>query len=290
MLIPKQLFSAGVALVSAAAVLPDQTLAQQQPPASTITGTVVDTAGQPIEMVQVVVLPDTVTRVLTDSAGRFSLRDLEPGVHQVGFRRLGFVPAQFNVVVTAGEQRIRVELVALTQRLDTVTVAAEAPRSPALERTGFYERLRQSRDGAGRGFFIGPEEIEARRAVFTTQLLGAVQGVNLRPDGPRDTGRIMVPWGRSGCVMAIFMDGVETRGIYTVLRGVLPDGSPPRNAAEARANAYNVVVSGPGLDQTVRPSMIKAIEVYNSGAITPHEFISRFDTRCGSIVIWTRVD
>ena len=271
-----------------AVVAPGRSAAQN----ATVIGTVVDTLRRPLDLVQVLVLPDTIVRVLTDSSGRFVLRDIQPGAYQVGFRRLGFHAAQFTVQVVPGEQRIQVELWPLSQVLDTVTVAGtpEPVRSLALERVGFYERQRDARDGAGRGFFLGPEEIEARRAVFTTQLLGAVQGLNLRPDGPRDTGRIMVPWGRSGCVMAIFMDGVETQGIYTIMRGVLPDGSPPRNATEARNNAYNVVVSGPGLDQTIRPSMIKAIEVYNSGAITPHRFISRFDNRCGSIVIWTRID
>ena len=253
---------------------------------ATLIGTVVDTLRRPLDMVQVLVLPDTIVRVLTDSSGRFVLRDIRPGAHQVGFRRLGFAAAQFTVQVVPGEQQIQVELWPLAQVLDTVTVAGTPERSLALVRVGFYERQRDAREGPGRGFFIGPAEIEARHAAFTTQLLGGVQGVNLRPDGPRDSGRILVPWGRNGCVMAIFMDGMETQGIFTVLRGVKPDGTPSRDPRDA----YNVVVTGPGLDQTVRPSMIKAIEVYNSGAITPHRFISRFDNRCGSIVIWTKVD
>lgn len=237
-------------------------------------GVVRDTLGQSIDLVEVTAVLDGVRRTRTDSAGAFLFINLPLGLYEVFFRRLGFVPARFVLVVTAGSSPpVHVVLTPTTQLLDSVIVSGRSV-SGALQHTGFYERQRQREVGAGTGTFITPEDIQARHALHTTQLLQDVRGLHLRAEHTD----FVVPWGRSRvCIMAVFIDGIEISNIYNIRRSNV-------------MGQNTVTIDGPGLNRFISPSDIKAIEVYESGSSTPLQFQSTKDAQCGSIVIWTKVD
>lgn len=252
-----------LAVIAAAASAGRSAVGQDR--SSALWGVVRDTAGQPLPMVMVTVALQAERRAFTDSLGGFRLDAVPPGVHRVEFRRIGFVPAAFDVVVPPAPGRsVTVVLESLPLRLDTITVAGRVVYD-GLARVGFYERQRQREIGLGTATFLGPEEIEARHALYTTQLLYGINGLHIVFVGSRP-----IPMGRTRqCVLATFVDGQEVE-LYEGRRG-----GP---------------VGGIGLDLFIHPGAIRAIEVYPSGPGTPVQFQSTRAAGCGAIVIWTKVN
>ena len=246
-------------------------------PRGSLGGMVRDTSGAPLSLVHLTVALDSPRTAFTDTMGTFQIDGLPVGIHRVLFRRIGYFPADFQLIVLEGAtRRVVVELIASPIQLDTITAATGSVHI-ALERTGFYERLRQARDGAGVGRFITPEDLERVRALIrTTHILetGGVRlvqnerGMTLWPVGSanilqRRSDRNTPVWGP--CQMAVFIDGIEVDiGKYW----------DPRE--------------GGGLDSYVQPSEIRAIEIYHSASGTPIQFQSVRNALCGSIVIWTK--
>lgn len=74
-------------------------LSAQQP--SSIAGRITDPNSAPVARAQVVLLPST-RGTLADSAGRFILRDVPPGRHQLHASRIGFAPVSLEVEVPLG--------------------------------------------------------------------------------------------------------------------------------------------------------------------------------------------
>lgn len=253
------------------------TFGQEQPaPSGALAGMVRDTSGRPIVMVRVTVSADTSRTVLTDTAGAYHIDRLPPGIHRVSFRRLGFVPAEFQLLVLSGDvRRATVELVPSPLLLDTVT-AVGASVHLALERSGFYDRMRQRTEGAGVGRFVTPEELASVQALtktthilesFGVRMIQAERGLSLWPVGAAN----MILGAGSGaramgpCQMTLFIDGVE------IEFGKYWEGG-----------------SVQGLDAFIQPSEIRAIEIYQSASGTPLQFQSVRNAMCGSIVIWTK--
>ena len=241
-----------------------------------LSGLVRDTSARPIALVRVTVSTDTTRTVLTDTAGIYRIDQLLPGIHRVSFRRLGFVPADFQLLVIGGEvRRVTVELVPAPLLLDTVTAVGASVHIP-LERSGFYDRMRRRTEGAGVGRFVTPEELESVRALtktthilesFGVRMIQAERGLSLWPVGAANMilsasqgGQVMGP-----CQMALFVDGIE---IYF---GKYWEGG-----------------SVQGMDAFIQPQEIRAIEIYSSASGTPLQFQSVRNAMCGSIVIWTK--
>ena len=253
------------------------TFGQEQPrPLGALAGTVRDTSGRPIVMVRVAVSADTSRTALTDTAGAYHIDRLPPGIHRVSFRRLGFVPAEFQLLVLSGDvRRATVELVPAPLILDTVTAVGASMHIP-LERSGFYDRMRQRIEGAGVGRFVTPEEVESVRSLtksthmlesFGVRMIQAERGLSLWPVGAAN----MILGSGSGvramgpCQMALFIDGIE------IDFGKYWEGG-----------------SVQGMDAFIQPSEIRAIEIYQSASGTPLQFQSVRNAMCGSIVIWTK--
>ena len=225
-----------------------------------LAGTVRDTAGEAIAQVRVHVGGDTLRFVLTDPAGAFRLPELAPGPQHVHFRRMGFAPASFAVLIEAGEDsRAQVVLSPATQVLPPIEVRERF--NPILERFGFYERRRQGEHGALYGTFLSPEDIADRRPFRTSYLLEAIPGLHMVRSGI-DPIKV-VPRGRVNCLMAVFLDGFEL---------------PPSE------------VAGGWLDVLANVEHVAAIEVYVSASWMPERFQSMrtIERPCGSIVIWTK--
>jgi hypothetical protein len=88
-------------------------------------------AGVPLSY-GVVAIPALGVERFTDAAGVFTLRDVPAGRHALRVKRLGFLPLDTTVVVSAGETAtVRVALARVPQRLATVHVRADREcRSP----------------------------------------------------------------------------------------------------------------------------------------------------------------
>ena len=256
--------------------------AQERPRLTgTLTGMVRDTNAQPLSLVRVRLLADTSRATWTDSLGAYRLDGVTSGLHRVQYRRLGFLAAEFTFVVLDGqESRAIIELVPTTVRLDTITVASPALTDPALERTGFYDRLRAREEGAGVGRFITPDDMERLRSFSKTthivetagvRLIHQERGMSLWPVGTSNVILRARPLLIGPCQMAVFIDGIEVDiGKYY----------QPPGPGEAGSTG--------GIDAYIRPQEIRAIEVYQSASGTPQQFQSVRNAQCGSIVIWTK--
>jgi len=87
----------------------------------TVRGTVRDTAGQPVDQVQILVMTAG-RKTLTGADGRFQLDSLPDGEERVLFRRLGFNPLEVSVVIGSGESDIAVRLTPVAQQLKPIVV------------------------------------------------------------------------------------------------------------------------------------------------------------------------
>lgn len=241
--------------------------AAQQParPAGAIAGVVRDTNRAPVPQVRVSAGDDTTRFAVTDSAGEFRLSSVAAGMRRVHFRRLGYVAADFTVLVEPAEElRLQVELAALPTTLDTITVSRTIITS--LASVGYYERQRLREQGILNATFIDPEEIEQRRPTRTSHLFHGIPGLSVVYQETRGRS-IPLLFGRTigrsdRCQPAIFLDGVEQGGT----------GMPM------------------DLDMLISPLEIRAIEVYSFGSRVPEQFQSMRNTQaCGSVVIWTKV-
>ncbi len=155
----------------------------------TLVGTIVDRSGRPIESVTVLVTPvggtapTATTR--TDAAGRFRLVELAAGEYQLLVRRVGFVPAQTLVTITAGTS-VSVELALASSAAVLDTVRSRVSQHSCNNRTvqGF-----ECRRQAGVGYFRDAQELAALKPIHLHDLFrdlpGIRQGMGRGPGGLR---------------------------------------------------------------------------------------------------------
>lgn len=203
-------------------------------------------------------------QTIADSAGRFRLSSLAPGIDTLVVRLLEFESDRIPVTIAPGGTH-RLELVVAYPSATLEELVVEVARTRSERMLGFERRQRR-----GIGQFITREEIERRNPALLSSMFwgmrrvrvrgGVVRldsrGVNLTPapslsiEGEpitvlRDTGE---------CEPAIFVDGVK-RGPLTHVDDIFPEE-------------------------------VAGVEVYTSPFI-PARFSDAFN-RCGSIVIWRR--
>jgi len=276
--------------VSVAAVLAHHASAQEpaRNPATVIVGRVTDTLGAalPYCFVRVENAPSA---VLCDSTGRFRLAGLSRELTTLEVRRLGYVPGRFTAMVLSDSMEFTIQLVPVATVLRPIRVAAlPAPAfNPWLVEHGFYERMR-----AGvTGMFVTPEELERLRPERVTQVLQDRPGLKISKSEVVGAESIPLVWGRNFCLLNVFVDGIEIRGVYDMNEGkrrggVSFYGSPGFRQLGASGMPSDRI-TGLGIDAFIQPHAISAIEIYPSGPNTPIEF--RTTNECGAIVIWTKV-
>ena len=249
-----------LAFITAFSALAAPVLAQEGGRVKTnLEGTVTDTLGQAVPFALVVLEDDFRRSAVADDSGRFRIPNPKPGKTLVTVRRIGYQPGHaIALIVKDSTVKTLVRLIPLPIRLAGISTTADAARSGALVRNGFYERLRDRKIGAGTGTFLTPEEIQARNIERTSELLHGIAGISTAYSS-NDPSIGAMPVGRGNCFMNIYVDGK-----------FWGDGTM-------------------GLDHSVPANEIKAMEVYPSGAQTPMQF-QRSMNSCGSIVVWTRVD
>ena len=146
-----------------------------------------------VSSVDITVLSPTPVRTLSGPLGRFDLTDLEPGLVEVRFERLGYAPRTATVIVQPDRTvEISASMSARPIELEPIEVVV---RSRMLERNGFYLRTPF-------GAQLTRTQIEALNPSFTSELFRRIRVASVRVD----RGRVI---GRSGCRMTFFLNGME---------------------------------------------------------------------------------
>jgi hypothetical protein len=242
---------ATLVLAIAAAVKPALASAQQldQSEASIVVAYVTDTAGRPLEGADVQVV-GTSLRGSTDGSGRVALLAVPAGKAVLRVRRLGFAELKIPISVTPGTLADgRYKLQPLTE-VKKVVVRASELKPDRYAKTGRFDEFYRRR-AAGNGTFLTREDIDARAAQKSEDLLRMVTGVRIRYRGN-------VPFIQFlRCEQVnVYVDGIRSH-------------DPFRDYA------------------ALSPLDIEAMEVYHGIATVPPEF-SPEPNDCAAIVIWTR--
>jgi hypothetical protein len=183
----------------------------------------------------------------TDSAGRFELPGLAPGVRILQVRALGFVVGSWVVQLTEGQVLRQVfDLVPRAVEVEGVTLEAAGRSNDWHSEAAFEERRHRNQ-----GFFFTREEIRRRNATNITDLLRSVPGV-------------MTSCTARGCNIQMDRSTRQCRPEFFL------DGLPATNS------------TGPNhpLNQ------VRGVEIYRDRFETPPEF-QRANLQCGVIAIWT---
>jgi hypothetical protein len=235
-----------------------------------IRGIVTNAEGRPLRGAMIVRF-GTADTARADSSGRYAIERIALGRHIFTVRHAGYQPVEMEVTFTNDT----------TLNVDIPLEPARTVSAAKLERVGFTARRAQLGGGTD-ATFLGPDEIAAKGAPRTSNLLEGVRDLTLRM-----AGTVNVPYGFDGrCVMTVWLEG---RKIDDVFAGTSSGG---RNASMRSTAAL-------GLDNLVQVGDIAAIEIYPRPSRTPPQFQSStriqggcrsMDTRtadCGAIVIWT---
>lgn len=197
---------------------------------------------------------DSVTAVLSDAEGRFSLEADDPGDYLLNAVGLGYRSSTTGVFELGDGGRISVEfrLEPVPIEIGGVEVLTESVflRRPALVQNGFVERAMR-----GFGRFITPQQIRNSGALSIGDLLARTGRVSVQYS--IHSGGILMRGPRGFCRPRIFLDGV-----------LMPE------------------VGGRAIESIASLSMLEAVEVYRSGTEAPLQYGANAG-ECGVILLWT---
>ena len=218
-----------------------------------VSGRVTNKSGAPVAGALVSLLGGgTTTR--TRANGEFTLDSLPAGTQAIAVRQLGYSPEEKTVELSS-RAPARVDVQLGEKRVELAAVEVVSQRDQGLDRVGFSSRKR----GAAGGYFMTPEQVEARRAIQFTDLMTAVPGIRVQGSMGRMSITSTRSVGGSGCV-TIYVDN----------------------------SRWQQMEAG-DLDSFVKPDEVAAIEVYQSGASMPVEFQTS-GSDCSAVVVWTKMN
>jgi hypothetical protein len=217
-----------------------------------VLGRVTNKSGAPVAGARVGLM-GTSFSTRTKANGEFVLDSLPAGTQSIEVRQLGYSPTEQTVELSSrAPARVAVKMGDYVPELSAVEVVSK--RDQGLERVGFSGR---KRSGAS-GYFITPEQIEARKAIEFTDLMTVVPGVRVQGSMGQMQLTSTRTAGRAGCVVVV-VDGAKWEQLQ------------------------------PGdLDSFIKPDEVAAVEVYQPGAGMPIEFSSIGGGDCMTVVIWTK--
>jgi len=226
-----------------------------------LSGQVLGDSATPLAQARIRVVGAT-TVAVSGADGRFSFGDIPPGNQMLEVRRLGYVAfTQWVKIVPGATLNLQVKLDVVPVALKPVEVKGEAVLWPAME--GFEER----RAHAG-GHFFNRTEIAQMQPRLFTDVLRRVPGVQIQPSTGAFGGNEMVRMNRT----------VGVTGLRPCPPLFYVNGMPLKVENDISINQY------------VTPEDVIAIEVYSGSSQIPPEFLSNLlNSRCGVIVIWTRI-
>ena len=201
--------------------------------------------------VDITVLSPTRVRTLSNRQGRFDLRDLEPGLVEVQFARLGYLPRTTTLIVQPG-RTAELSATMSTQPIELEAIEVTV-RSRYLEQNGFYRRTRRYWGKQ----FTGAE-LDAMNLMVLSDLFWRVPGMTVR----YDINGAAKAWSRrsrsfqapGGCALDVYLDGMKL----------------------------------PGWDlDAVAPWNLEGVEVYR-GLDAPARYRFGLNGGCGVVLLWTK--
>ena len=233
-----------------------------------IHGVVVDSSGTPVPFANIIATGST-RRIAADAEGRFRLSMDSSARRVIEVRRIGYHPHAVSLEPWP-DSALRVVLSVATRTLSTITVAVERSQSLAIH--GFYERMNDVERGVNHGYFVTPEEIDARKGARLTDFVSPLPAVRIKLVKAGDPRRPhkRTGWeiqGISGCQMTVYVDGNRLHSL-----------SLQKNENDETAIFINDLVTG---------SSVAGIEVYPRSVTAPPKYQSLNGT-CGVVLIWTR--
>jgi len=221
-------------------------------------GRVTTSLGIPLSLAEVAGLGAEPKTVMTDSGGRFQLRDLPAGRQLVRVRHVGYKARYFSAVLTPGDDReFSITLEAGAYELPEVEVTVKSAKPIEYAWTMKYDDFFR-RQQVGLGKYIGREDIERKRPWRTSSILAGLPGVRLRFI--------------NSDVTQIWFSGCGQISVWI-------DGWKQRSSINGGAAAIGELVD------RLTPAQVEMIEVYTGPAQMPAEFL---DDSCAAIAIWTR--
>ncbi|HEU4630785.1 MAG TPA: carboxypeptidase-like regulatory domain-containing protein [Gemmatimonadaceae bacterium] len=219
--------------------------------ASALDGLVTDATNRPL-LGAVVVATDHPGYVLSTEKGTFHLGGLPPGRRQFEVRRVGYLPAVFELDVppaTVVHIHARLEPSPITLR----TMLIEGRSRPlGLWHAGFYDRAASE----AMGYFYPPEEIVRRNLTSMTDLLAEIPSLVIESRNGH-----VIPYGRGTgtgrCKLNVWVDNMLT------------------------------AAADDGLDAIAPGWIVRAVEIYPTVTATPKRYV-RPNNLCGAILIWTK--
>lgn len=231
-----------------------------QAAARVISGTVVDTAGNPIVYANIGVTG--ATRSASDDSGRFRVHVSPNARLDIEVRRIGFAPVDLKLA-PGGDTSLTIAMFQIARTLKGLRIEAER-LFRSLEFHGFYRRMQDREKGMNAGQFITAEDIERRKPYRVSHMLEGLHGVRLRQMKMGS----WVPLGLSGCPMAVYLDRVRIN-LDRVRMNSLAGGE----AVE--------------IDELVGPTTVAGMEVYSTAVRAPPAY-QTMNSGCGVLLIWTK--
>jgi hypothetical protein len=244
-----------------------------------LTGRVVDTTGNPLRGVEVVI-GASAPLATSGANGTFRAANVPSGEQTIVFRAVGYKPQELHRTFTAGDS-IAVEVVMPVgvQVLPVLTTRAER-RTASPRMAGYFERKER-----GLGTFIDDSLLRSREHSPVSDVLRRVSGLTLTylPNG----GGIAVQMSRAGTN--------STCGVWGGGRCDRSASKGPRDSrcyAQVFLDGQRVYAPGTGdpggfsIDQ-FKVVHLQAIEVYKGPAATPAQF-NATGSACGTVLLWTR--
>lgn len=227
------------------------TSTQAQAGQGSIVGRVIDERKAPVPVADVSLVVDdsAIGFVRTSATGEFALRGVALGTQLVVVRRLGYRVRRVEVEVRQTTTPTRLDVVLVEMPKTLEEVRVEASIDDS---KGKLREFYENKSRAQFGYFFAPEDLARDRgkARNASDVMRRVPGAKLVP--ARFGNRVLF----RGCSPLVVIDGQRAVG------------------AE--------------LDEITDLDDIAAMEVYPSMAGLPAQYVG-YESRCGVIVVWTRV-
>lgn len=255
-------------LVSDATALPEP-----NPSARVLRGSVTDSEGSALAYATIQV--NGGRRYIADDSGRFTIPS-PASRFSLLVRRIGFSPVEVTLDASP-DTALRVRMTAFATALPEQRITGRAA-FVSLDLNGFYRRMKDAERGINHGYFITPEDLEARKPYLISQMADGHPAVFVRHnilDPKRDilvgqqcpirpvATKDCIPVGTLfRCVMTVFLDGIR----ITAKLGTTPDDY---------------------VNELVVPGQVAAMEIYPRGNGAPPQY-QPHNGQCGVVLIWSK--
>lgn len=160
--------------------------------------------------------------VVTDSAGRYRLRDIPPGPQVLSVEMIGYAAARVRLAMpTAGVMELDVALATSPLRLEGITVTADP--------------VSRARGELGTASVIERDAIDVQTATSLSGLLELVPGTVLRPPGLDDVEQISLRTVPTSSVLSLVGRGPSPAELASFGTLIVLDGVPVSNNANLQS-------------------------------------------------------